>query len=171
MSLSLYDITVPVFIRALDNLSEILKKGRAFADEQGLPHADLLEARLFHDMAPLTAQIQRASDASRFTVKRISGRDIPEMPDTETSFDELEARIAATIAFLKTVPAESMNGREGAPVEVKTPNVTLQFTGRSFVLDFVIPNFFFHVTTAYALLRHKGVPIGKRDYIGPTQTA
>jgi hypothetical protein len=166
MSLSLYEVTVPVFIRALGNLSEILKKGRAFADEKGLPHAELLEARLFPDMAPLTAQIQRASDGSRFTVKRISGQEIPAMEDTETSFDELEARIQATIAFLETVSAASLDGRDEVPIEVKTPNVTLNFTGRSFVLDFVLPNFFFHVTTAYAILRHKGVPLGKRDYLG-----
>jgi hypothetical protein len=88
------------------------------------------------------------------------------MEDTETSFDELEARIRATIAFLETVSAASMDGRDEVPIEIKTPNVTLNFTGRSFVLDFVLPNFFFHVTTAYAILRHKGVPLGKRDYLG-----
>lgn len=166
MSLSLYDVSVPVFLRAFGNLSEILKTGRAFADEKGMPHAELLEARLFPDMAPFTAQIQRASDTAKFTAMRVGQVENVAMEDNETSFDDLQARIAATVAFLKAVPAHSMDGREEADVVLKTGQGAMTFTARDYVLGFAIPNFYFHVTTAYALLRHKGVPLGKMDYIG-----
>ncbi|GGA78136.1 hypothetical protein GCM10011491_01650 [Brucella endophytica] len=166
MPLSLYDISVPVFLRAFANLSEILEKGRAFADEKGIPHAELLEARLFPDMAPLTAQIQRASDTAKFAAVRVG--QVPNVPmeDNEASFDDLQARINATVALLKEVPPHSMDGREEAEVELRSGETTRTFTARDYVLGFAIPNFFFHVTTAYAILRHKGVPIGKMDYLG-----
>ncbi|WP_159587874.1 DUF1993 domain-containing protein [Chelativorans xinjiangense] len=166
MSLSLYDVSVPVFLSAFGNLSKILEKGRAFADEKGMAHAELLEARLFPDMAPLTAQIQRASDTAKFTAMRVGQVENVAMEDNETSFDELQTRIAATVAFLKAVPAHSMDGREEAEVVLKTGQGSMTFTARNYVLGFAIPNFYFHVTTAYALLRHKGVPLGKMDYIG-----
>jgi hypothetical protein len=166
MTTSLYDLTIPVFTRALNNLSAILEKGRAFADETGLDHAVLLEARLVADMAPLTAQIQRASDSAKGTAVRVGGVPNVAMPDTEVSFEDLQARIAATIAFLTTVPREAIDGREDAVVELALPNKTLTFTGQSYALTFAIPNFYFHVTTAYALLRMHGVPIGKLDYLG-----
>ncbi|PRD42967.1 DUF1993 domain-containing protein [Phyllobacterium phragmitis] len=166
MSLSLYDVTVPVFLRSFANLSEILEKGRAFADQNGMPHADLLEARLFPDMAPLTAQIQRASDTAKFVAVRVGQVETVAMEDDEANFNDLQARIAATVAFLKTVPAHAMDGREEAEVELKTGQGSKTFTARDYVLGFAIPNFFFHVTTAYALLRHKGVPLGKLDYLG-----
>jgi hypothetical protein len=166
MSLSLYDVTVPVFLRGFGSLSHCLAKGRAFADEKGLPHAALLEARLFPDMFPLTAQVQRASDAAKFTVTRVGERPNKAMDDNEQSFDELEARIEATVAFLESAPADCMDGREGATIEVKTRDRVLTFSGRDYVLGFAVPNFFFHVTTAYDILRHKGVPLGKADFIG-----
>jgi hypothetical protein len=166
MSLSLYDVSVPVFIRTFGNLSAFLEKGRDFADEKGMPHAELLEARLFPDMAPFTAQIQRASDAAKFTAARVGQLEPVAMPDTETSFDELQARIATTVAFLKSVPANSMDGRDAAEIVLKTQNHTMTFPARDYVLSFALPNFFFHVTTAYALLRHKGVPLGKLDFLG-----
>jgi hypothetical protein len=166
MSLSLYDISVPVFIRALENLSQILEKGRTHANEKDLPHATLLEARLFEDMAPLTAQIQRASDTAKGAAVRVGQVANVAMEDSETSFDELQARIAATIAFLEAVPSDSMDGREEAEVILNTPKGAMVFTGKSYVLGFAVPNFFFHVTTAYALLRHQGVPVGKMDYLG-----
>jgi hypothetical protein len=166
MPLSLYDVSVPLFIRYLGNLSALLDKGRAHADANGLAHADLLEARLFEDMHPLTAQIQRASDGAKFTAMRVGQVEAPVMEDNEVGFDDLEARIARTIDFLKTVPANCMDGREAATIELKTPSTTLTFSGQDYVLGFALPNFFFHVTTAYDILRHKGVPIGKRDYIG-----
>jgi uncharacterized protein len=166
MSLSLYDVSIPVFIRTLENVSKFLEKGRTFADEKRMPHPELLDARLYEDMAPLTSQIQRASDAAKFTAARIGQFDAPKQEDNETSFDELQTRIAATIAFLKTIPADSMDGREDAEVVLPTPSRSITFRGKAYVLDFAIPNFFFHVTTAYALLRMKGVPVGKLDYLG-----
>lgn len=166
MSLSLYDASVPVFLRALNNLSALLEKGRAFADEKGIAHADLLEARLIDDMAPLTAQIQRVSDTAKGVAVRVGQVENVAMEDKETSFDELQARIAATIAFLEKVPANCMDDREDAEVIVKTPNRSMTFTGQSYVLGFAVPNLYFHVTAAYAILRYKGVPIGKMDYLG-----
>ncbi len=166
MALSLYDVSIPVFIRSLRNLSAILEKGRSFADEKGLPHSTLLEARLIDDMSPLTAQIQRASDAAKFVAVRVAGVESVAMQDNEASFDDLQARIAATIAFLEAVPGDAMDGREEDVVTIKMPSRSIEFTARDYVLHFALPNFFFHVTTAYDLLRHKGVPIGKMDFLG-----
>ena len=132
----------------------------------GIAHAELTEARLVADMDPLTAQVQRASDAAKFCAARMAQIEGPAMPDTETSFDDLQARIAATIAFLQTVPAQSFDGREDAEIILKTPNRSISFAGTPYVLHFAIPNFFFHVTTTYALLRMKGVPVGKMDFLG-----
>lgn len=117
-------------------------------------------------MAPLIAQIQRASDTAKFTAVRVGQVDNLTMEDTEQSFGELQTRITRTIAFLKSVPLGSMDNQEDAEVILTTPSGAIPFTGRSYVLNFALPNFFFHVTTAYAILRHKGVPVGKLDYLG-----
>lgn len=166
MATELYDITVPAFLRGFTAMAAFLEKGRAWADEQGMPQAELLEARIYEDMAPLTSQIQRVSDGAKLAVARLAGVEGPSMPDTETSFDELQARIAATVDFIKSVPREKIDGREDAEVVLKLPSAELKFTGRSYVTGFALPNFYFHVTTAYAILRMKGVPVGKRDYLG-----
>jgi hypothetical protein len=166
MSLSLYDVSIPLFLRAFQNLSEILKKGEAFAEENGLPHDDLLGARLFPDMAPLTAQIQRASDTAKFVAVRLGGMENVPMDDNEASFADLHARIDRTVTLLRSLPADAMHGKEETEVVLKTRDQSVTFKGRDYLLGFAIPNFFFHVTTAYALLRHKGGPIGKMDYIG-----
>ena len=166
MSISLYDASIPVFIRSLGSMAKFLEKARAFADETGMAHTDLTGARLVADMDPLTAQVQRASDAAKLCAARMAQVDGPAMPDTETSFDELQARIAATIAFLETIPATAFDGREDAEIILKTPNRSITFAGTAYVLHFAIPNFFFHVTTTYALLRMKGVPVGKIDFLG-----
>ncbi len=166
MSIELYDFTVPPLLRGFKALSAFLEKARAWADEQNIPHAQLLEARLADDMAPLTAQIQRVSDAAKFAIARLGQVEAPSMPDTETSFDELQARIAATVEFLKSVPRELIDGREDAEVEVKTPSRSFHFKGLPYVTSFVLPNFHFHMTTAYAILRHQGAPLGKMDYLG-----
>ncbi len=119
-------------------------------------------------MDPLPTQVQRACDAAKLAVTRLAQLQPVPMEDKEQSFDELQARIAATIAVLERAPADAMDGRENAEIELKTPNRTLVFTGRDYLLDFAMPNFFFHVTMAYALLRMKGVPVGKLDYLGAT---
>jgi len=166
MSLSLYDVSVPPFLRAFSAMSAFLEKGRAFADENGLPHADLLEARLIEDMAPLIAQVQRASDSAKFTVVRVGQIENIAIPDEETSFADLQERIAKTVAFLQAAPTSCMDGREDAEVILTTPRGSVPFTGKSYVLGFALPNFYFHMTTAYALLRQKGVPVGKLDFLG-----
>lgn len=166
MPLSLHDVTVPAFIRTFGNLTEILKKGEAFADENGMAHEELLQARLYEDMLPLTGQVQRASDGAKFVAVRIGQLENLPMADEEASFADLHARIDKTVAFLKAVDPASMDGREEAEVILTTRSGSTTFTGRNYVLGFALPNFYFHVTTAYAILRHKGVPVGKMDYLG-----
>ena len=167
MATALYDLTVPVLLRALRNLSAVLEKGRVHAEAQGLAPEALLQARLFEDMAPLTSQVQRVSDAAKGALVRIGQVANVAMEDTETTFEQLQARIAATIAFVEAVPREAIDGREDAEIILQIPNTgSLTFTGRDYLLGFVLPNVFFHVTTAYAILRHNGVPLGKRDYLG-----
>lgn len=166
MSLSLYDASIPLFLRAFDNLGAILTKAEAFAEESGIAHGELLEARLFDDMLPLTGQIQRASDTAKFLAVRLGQAENMPMEDNEASFADLHARITKTVDFLKAVPASAYEGRENAEVVLTTRSGATTFTGTGYLTGFVIPNFYFHVTTAYAILRHKGVPIGKRDYLG-----
>ncbi len=166
MTTTLYDLTIPVFIRNLENLDRILSKGETFAVEKGVDPAELLNARLIEDMGTLISQIQRASDSAKGTPVRLGAVENVAMADEETSFADLHARIARTIAFLNTVPREGVDGKEDIAVTLQTPSRTFDFTGQSYVLNFVLPNFYFHVTTAYAILRMKGVPIGKIDYLG-----
>ena len=166
MATELYDITVPVFIRGFAAMARCLEKGRIHADENDMPHEALLDARLIEDMAPLTSQIQRASDAAKFAAARLAQIEGPAMPDTEASFDALQARIAATVAFLESVDPASINGREDADITITTPNKSFHMIGRQYALNFALPNFYFHATTAYAILRARGVPVGKMDYLG-----
>lgn len=166
MSLSLYDVSVPAFMRGFANLTEILKKAEAFADERGIAHKELLEARLIEDMLPLTGQVQRASDAAKFVPVRLGVLDNLPMTDDEVTFAELHQRIERTERFLGDIVAASMADRDDVKVAVKNRSGELIFDGRGYVLGFALPNFYFHLTTAYAILRHKGVPIGKMDYLG-----
>jgi hypothetical protein len=163
---SLYDLTAPAFRRGFTNLSAILSIGETYAWDHGINEADLLGSRLIEDMAPLTAQVQRASDTAKGAMVRIGGVPTVSMADEETGFLELQQRIAATLAFLEGVPRDAIDGRENAPVTLVTPSQTFEFTAQSYVLGFVLPNFYFHLTTAYAVLRMRGVPIGKMDYLG-----
>jgi hypothetical protein len=157
----MYRASIPVFIRALDNLSAILKKGEAHAGS-----ASFVDARLAPDMLTLAGQVQRASDAAKGAVARLGGIDNPSFPDTEKTFAELQARIKKTIDFLQGVKPAQIDGSEQKTIEMKAGGRELKFTGIDYLLGFALPNFFFHVTTAYAILRHKGVPIGKMDYLG-----
>jgi hypothetical protein len=168
MSFSVYDACVPPMIRSLQNLSKILDKAVAQAKENDVPFTTLLDARLAPDMHALPRQIQIASDAAKGAAARLAGIDAPSFPDTETTFPELQARIQKTIDFLKSVSPESLEGAEGRTIELKTPQRTLTFNGKDFLTLFALPNFFFHVTTAYGLLRHNGIQIGKMDYLGST---
>ena len=162
MSFGLYDASAPVFVRALTNLSALMDKALA----QGFDEAKLLEARLAPDMRPFPSQIQLASDSAKGAVARLTGTDNPSMADTETSFAELKARIDATVAFIKSVDASAFEGGQDRDVVLKFPGGEQHFKGGAYLTGFALPNFFFHVTTAYALLRAAGVEIGKRDYLG-----
>ena len=166
MATELYDLTVPVFIRGLNALSGLLDKGSAFAAEKGIDPATLTGAQLIADMKPLTAQVQFACDTAKGTVTRLGELEPVAMADTEQTFAELQARIAKTIALLEAVPRDRIDGREEATVTLKTSRGDFSSTGRSHVLTFSLPNFYFHLTTAYALLRQAGVPLGKLDYLG-----
>lgn len=162
MSFGLYDASAPVFVRALTNLSGLMDKALA----QGFDEAKLLEARLAPDMRPFPSQIQLASDSAKGAVARLTGTDNPSMADTETSFAELKTRIAATVAFIRSVEPAAFEGGEDRDVVLKFPGGEQHFKGGAYLTGFALPNFFFHVTTAYALLRAAGVEIGKRDYLG-----
>jgi hypothetical protein len=166
MSISLYDISVPVMIKGLRDLSAVLERGRTFADETGLPHSELLQARLIPDMMSLTGQIQRASDTAKFAAVRVGLVENISLPDTEATFDEVSARIATTVNFLAKVPVEAFDGRESGEIVLPAPGGERTYTARSYILEFALPNFFFHTTTAYDLLRHKGVPVGKKNFLG-----
>lgn len=165
MPLSLYDVSVPVLTRGMRNMAAFLEKGRLHAEAGGIADAELLEGRLHPDMHPLTAQVQRASDSARFVVSRVGQQTVAPIEDNEVTFADLQARIAATLDVLASAPADCMDGREEATVVLKTRASELTFTARDYVLGFALPNFYFHVTTAYAILRHKGVPVGKMDFL------
>lgn len=166
MALSMYDVSIPAFVRALTNLSAILDKGVAHAKAQGMDANELIQTRLIADMDPLPAQIQRASDSAKGCAARLAGIEIPSYADDEATFPELQERIAKTIGFLKTIRPEELDGTENRVVELKLRGGPVTFDGKSYLLGFALPNFYFHVTTAYDILRHKGVQIGKMDYLG-----
>ncbi len=166
MSITLYQVSIPLLIRGLNNLSSLLEKAEQHADAQGQEHAGLLTARLYEDMFPLTSQVQRASDTAKATASRLSGVAAPPFADDETSFDELQARINKTIVFLESIPAEAVDGQEQRPVTMKLRGEERTQSAQEYLMVFGLPNFLFHVTTAYDILRHKGVTLGKMDFLG-----
>lgn len=166
MSLSMYDASVTVFQHNLRQLSHLLDKGLAHAAARHIDPATLVNARLADDMRPLSFQIQSASDASKLAVVRLTGVAAPSFPDTETTFAELKTRIDKTREYLQGVPREAFVGSEERKFSMKAGGAEIDFVGQPYLLHFALPNFFFHVTTAYAILRHHGVEIGKRDYLG-----
>jgi hypothetical protein len=162
----MYQASVPVLSRALTNLDAILNKAAAYAAEHHIDPETLLTARLAPDMHPFTRQVQIASDGAKGGIARLAGIEAPSFPDTETSFSELHARLAKTIAFIGGVTPAQLDGSEDRAITLKFPRGEMNFTGQSFLLSFTLPNVFFHVTTAYALLRQAGIPLGKIDYLG-----
>jgi hypothetical protein len=167
MSLTMYRASIPVFIRGLDVLSTLLEKAVAFADEKGIAHADIIGARLAPDMLAFAAQIQRASDTAKLSAQRLAGGDAPRFEDNEETFVQLQARIANTVAYLKSIDAKQLDDAETRTVTLKFKDFEPSFSGVDYLFGFGLPNFQFHVVTAYDILRHLGVPIGKRDYLGP----
>ena len=171
MSVSLYDISIPTYRRGLQNLASFLDKAEAHAKANGADLKTYAEARLVPDMHPFTSQVQLASDAAKGGAARLAGVTAPALPDTETTFPELKDRIAKTIAFLDTVTKEQVDARDAATIELPLPGRTMTFTAPDFLMQFSLPNFLFHVTTAYALLRAQGVPLGKMDFLAGGQLA
>jgi len=167
---NLYDTAVPVFEAMLGNLSTLLDKAEAHAAAKGYDPAVLLQSRLAPDMLPLVRQVQIACDAAKFGVARLTGVEAPKFADDEASFDQVKARIAKTRTFVTSVPREAFEGAAARRVEVPSRAKAYVFDGRTFLLQWAMPNFYFHVVTTYDILRHNGVEIGKRDYLGPVPT-
>ena len=166
MSLTMYHVSIPVFVRMLGNLSAILDKAAAHAEAKKIDPAIFVNARLTPDMYPLSRQVQIATDMVKGCAARLAGIEVPRYEDNETTFAELQARIAKTKAFLQSVSAEQIDGSEDRKITLKFGSRELNLLGQAYLLDFVLPNFHFHLTTAYAILRHNGVEIGKKDYTG-----
>lgn len=162
MSFSIYDASAPVFVAAFESMQAWLDKALA----EGKSEAALMEARLAPDMYALPRQIQLASDTAKASVARLAGIQAPSMADTEASFAELKARCQKTIDFIQSVDRAKLEGAENRPVEIRFPNgMGYQFAGKDYLTGFALPNFYFHVTTTYALLRAAGVSVGKPDFL------
>jgi hypothetical protein len=166
MSVSMYNAAVPVCIRALTNLAHILDKGAAHAEAKKIDPSVLINARLFPDMYPLSRQVQIAADIAKGCASRLAGQEPPKFDDNEKTFDELKARVEKTITHLRSFTPEQIDGSEEKTISFTIGGRPLTFKGLHYLQDFVLPNVYFHVTTAYALLRHNGVELGKQDFLG-----
>ena len=166
MTISMYQASVPCFVRTLGNLSAILDKAQAHVDARKIDPLVLTSYRLYPDMLPMTRQVQIACDAAKGLVARLSGTENPVHEDNEKSLSDLQARIAKTLAFVQSVTPAQLDGTEEKDIVVKRGDTETHYQGMQYLLGNALPNFYFHVTTAYNILRHNGVEIGKRDYIG-----
>jgi len=162
----MYQASVPVFVKMLTNLKGVLQKAAAHAQARKIDETVLVNARLYPDMLPLARQIQIASDFARGTASRLAGAEPPSYEDNEKTLTELMARIDRTIEFLRTKKAGEIDGSEEREIVRPVRGEPHKFTGVNYLLQYALPNFFFHATTAYAILRHNGVEVGKQDYIG-----
>jgi hypothetical protein len=166
MPLSMYQASVPVFQRTLGALDKVLDKAAAYAEERKIDPAVLVGARLYPDMFPMSRQVQIATDHAKGASARLAGVPVPSFEDAEKTFPELKARIAKVLAFIATVKPEQIDGSEGRDITLKAGPRELSFKGQEYLLFFALPNFYFHTTTAFGILRHNGVPIGKLDFLG-----
>ncbi len=166
MAISIYDQFVPVFTQMLSALDKVLTKAEADAAARKIDLDVFVNGRLAPDMLPLVRQIQIMTDQAKGCASRLAGQESPKWADDEKTFTDLHARVAKTIAHLKAFKPEQFEGAETRAIELKFPNATFNFNGKDYLLNFVIPNFYFHYTTAYAILRHNGVPIGKGEFLG-----
>lgn len=166
MSITIETITIPTFIRTLNALSGILEKGAAYAEAKGIDPSVLVNARLYADMHPLKRQIQIVTDTTRRILCQLAGQDIPAVEDTEETFTELQARIKSTLEFIETFDASSLQGAEDKTITLPFGENGLDLDGVTFTMGFGIPNLYFHAATAYNILRHNGVEVGKMDFLG-----
>ena len=166
MTLSMYSASVPVFKQILNSLLAILDKAETHAEEKKIDPQALLQFRLYPDMLPFTRQIQIACDFAKGCSARLGGVDVPAYEDDERSFAELKARILKTLAFIDTVPQDQIAGSEERAITTGSGEKTKHFTGQSYLCHYALPHFFFHATTAYDILRHNGLDIGKKNFIG-----
>jgi len=169
MAMSLYDVSIPPLIRGLTNMSALLDKAAEHAAAKKIDSLAFAQARLFPDMHPLSRQVQIACDTAKGAAARLAGIEAPKHEDTETTLPELKARIAKTIDFLKSIGPAQLAGDDTRSIEMKFPNGAFKFTAVGYVTGFVLPNFYFHASMVYALLRKGGVEIGKRDFLGPIE--
>lgn len=166
MQISMYQASAPRFVHTLNNLSALLDKAQAHAEANKIDPAALITFRLYPDMFPLSRQIQVACDVSKGVIARLAGVDVPKYEDTEQSFAELKARIAKTVAFINTIKPAQIDGTEDKDIALKLGKQDFTFKGMQYLLNFAYPNFYFHATTAYDILRHNGVVLVKKDFIG-----
>lgn len=166
MTLSMYEASAPRFISMLRNLDAILLKAQEHATAKKIDPTILLNSRLFPDMFPLLRQMQIATDHAKGAVARLAGVEVPKYEDTEQSFEEIRARLAKTIAFVESFTAKQFDGAEERTISLKVGGQERSFDGMTYLIGFAVPNFYFHLVTAYNILRHNGVDIGKRDYMG-----
>jgi hypothetical protein len=162
----MYQAAAPTLLHSLEAFDAILEKAAAHAAAKGVDESVFLQARLAPDMFPFVRQIQIATDMAKGGVGRLGGAEVPRMEDNEASFDELRARIRRTCDFIRSVPAAQVDGSEDRHIVMQAGKRTLEFQGQAYLLHFVIPNVYFHLTTAYALLRHNGVELSKADFLG-----
>jgi uncharacterized protein len=165
MSISMYEASIPHFVRMLGNLSAILDKAKAHAETKGINESVLINARLAPDMYPLSQQIQIVTYMAKACSARLAGLDVPHHEDNETAFSGFKARVAEAIAFLQGIDSEQIDNSYDQPITIKMSDREVVYMGQVYLLDVIIPHFYFHVTTAYAILRHHGIGLGKKDYI------
>jgi hypothetical protein len=171
MSITMHSASAPIFITMLKNLSVWLDKAETHAQVKKFEPGVYLGTRLALDMLPFTNQVQIACDTAKYAMARLGGVDAPKFDDTEASLADLRERVSATIEFIKSVPAEKIEGSEDKDVTIPRRTGPITMKGEPYLKHYVLPNFFFHVTTAYALLRHNGVDLGKMDYLGAPKAA
>jgi uncharacterized protein len=167
MTISMYQASVPAFVRALTNLEAILEKGATHAQARKIDESVLLNSRLFPDMFPLSRQVQIATDTAKSGAGRLAGAEFPAYEDKETTFQELGLRIRNTVTYLQSLSPADIDGTEDKTINWQTRSSTKSMAGLPYLMNHLLPNLHFHVTTAYAILRHNGVEIGKKDFLGP----
>lgn len=166
MTLSMYAASVPVFRQILTALSNVLDKAETHAAEHKIEPSALLQARLFPDMFPLARQVQVAADFAKGACARLAGVEVPKYEDVETTFAQLRERIATTVAFIDALDQEAIDASAARAISTGSGDKTRHFTGQEYLLHYAFPHFYFHATTAYDILRHNGVAVGKKDFVG-----